>query len=197
MVITEEEANSIKEHLSKQLDNFPEDKRRLIQDKINAMTPEELEIFIEKNNLGHLGGNCIFCSIVSGKTKSFKVGDNAHNIAVLDINPISKGHTLIIPKEHSEETNDYSNKLAQEIGRKINDRFHPKEVKLNKQVIMGHGILEVIPIYGDEGQRQTPSEEELQDIAHEIKKIKVEKPKVEKSVVEKKESIPVLPPRIP
>ena len=47
------------EHLSKQLDNFPEDKRKLIQNKINSMSPEEIEIFIERNNLGHLGGRCI------------------------------------------------------------------------------------------------------------------------------------------
>lgn len=197
MAITQEEAVSIKEHLSKQLENFPEEKRKLIQEKIEAMSPEQLENFIEQNKLTHLGGNCLFCSIVSGETKSFKLGSNAHNIAVLDINPISKGHTLIIPKEHTEETNEYSNKLAQEIGRKINDRFKPKEVKLNKQVIMGHAILEVIPIYGDEKERLKPSEEELEDVKHKIKEVKIEKPKVEKNTIEKKESIPVLPPRIP
>ena len=198
MVITESEAKEIKEHLSKQLENFPEEKRSFILQKINEMSLEELEEFIKRNNLTHLGGQCIFCSIVAGKTPSHKITSDKDNIAILDINPISKGHTLIIPKEHSEETTDSTNRMAQEVARKINERFRPQEISLNKKVIMGHGILEIIPMYGDETEeRKNASKEELEEIAEKIKEVKKPEEKKEIKSIEKKEAVPVLPPRIP
>jgi histidine triad (HIT) family protein len=44
--------------------------------------------------------DCIFCKIVAGEIPSSKVYEDADTIAFLDISPITKGHTLVIPKEH-------------------------------------------------------------------------------------------------
>ena len=44
--------------------------------------------------------NCIFCKIVLGEIPSAKVLENEKVLAFLDINPVSKGHTLVIPKAH-------------------------------------------------------------------------------------------------
>ncbi|UCE83647.1 MAG: HIT family protein [Deltaproteobacteria bacterium] len=44
--------------------------------------------------------NCIFCKIVRGEIPSAKVLENEKVLAFLDINPVSKGHTLVIPKTH-------------------------------------------------------------------------------------------------
>ena len=46
--------------------------------------------------------NCIFCKIVHGEIPSVKVYEDARVFAFEDINPISIGHTLIIPKSHAE-----------------------------------------------------------------------------------------------
>ena len=46
--------------------------------------------------------NCIFCAIASGEIPSFKVYEDDVVLAYLDINPFSKGHVLVIPKEHTE-----------------------------------------------------------------------------------------------
>jgi histidine triad (HIT) family protein len=46
--------------------------------------------------------NCIFCAIAAGEIPSFKVYEDDVVLAYLDINPFSEGHTLVIPKEHSE-----------------------------------------------------------------------------------------------
>jgi histidine triad (HIT) family protein len=43
---------------------------------------------------------CLFCNITSGKMPSFKVYEDEHVIAVLDIRPATKGHTLVFPKKH-------------------------------------------------------------------------------------------------
>ncbi len=44
---------------------------------------------------------CIFCKIIAGEIPSKTVFENEHVIAFMDIQPTSKGHTLVIPKAHS------------------------------------------------------------------------------------------------
>ncbi|RLC17699.1 MAG: HIT family protein [Deltaproteobacteria bacterium] len=46
--------------------------------------------------------DCIFCKIVKGEIPSIKVYEDDILLAFADINPISDGHTLIIPKRHAE-----------------------------------------------------------------------------------------------
>ncbi len=45
--------------------------------------------------------NCVFCAICEGEIPSFKVYEDDLVLAYLDINPFTKGHTLVIPKGHS------------------------------------------------------------------------------------------------
>ena len=47
--------------------------------------------------------DCIFCKIIAGEIPSEKVFENDHVLAFMDINPTSRGHTLVIPKDHSED----------------------------------------------------------------------------------------------
>ncbi len=44
--------------------------------------------------------NCIFCKIVSGELGAEKVYEDDEVLAFLDIHPSSRGHTLLIPKQH-------------------------------------------------------------------------------------------------
>ena len=46
--------------------------------------------------------DCIFCKIIKRDIPSFKIYENDKVFAFADINPITVGHTLIIPKNHSE-----------------------------------------------------------------------------------------------
>ncbi len=46
--------------------------------------------------------NCVFCAIEAGEIPSFKIYEDDRVLAFLDINPFSKGHTLVIPKVHCE-----------------------------------------------------------------------------------------------
>ena len=45
--------------------------------------------------------DCVFCAIAAGEIPSFKIYEDDLVLAYLDINPFAKGHTLVIPKEHS------------------------------------------------------------------------------------------------
>lgn len=44
---------------------------------------------------------CLFCKIVVGEIPSYKVYEDEHTLAFLDIHPVAKGHTLVVPKVHS------------------------------------------------------------------------------------------------
>ncbi|MFH1229842.1 MAG: HIT family protein [Candidatus Aenigmatarchaeota archaeon] len=44
--------------------------------------------------------DCIFCKIIRGEIPSYKVCENEDFLAILDINPLNPGHTMIIPKKH-------------------------------------------------------------------------------------------------
>ena len=45
-----------------------------------------------------MADDCIFCKIVRGELPSYKVYEDEKVLAFLDINPVSPGHTLVIPK---------------------------------------------------------------------------------------------------
>lgn len=45
-------------------------------------------------------GACIFCAIVAGEAEAFVVGSSPTAVAFLDIAPLSRGHTLVVPTRH-------------------------------------------------------------------------------------------------
>ncbi len=58
--------------------------------------------------------DCIFCKVVGGELPAYKIYENEHVIAFLDIYPHAKGHTLVIPKKHGMMMFDFtSEELSQ------------------------------------------------------------------------------------
>ncbi|MFN7990715.1 MAG: HIT family protein [Candidatus Micrarchaeia archaeon] len=50
--------------------------------------------------------DCIFCKISEGRIPAVKIWEDERFLAFLDINPISQGHTLLIPKAHADNVFD-------------------------------------------------------------------------------------------
>ena len=50
--------------------------------------------------------NCIFCKIVKGEIPSYTIYEDEIVKCFLDINPLSTGHTLIVPKKHFRDAFD-------------------------------------------------------------------------------------------
>lgn len=50
--------------------------------------------------------DCLFCKIAVGELESTKIYEDEYCLAFLDTNPVAKGHTLLIPKKHSENILD-------------------------------------------------------------------------------------------
>ena len=60
--------------------------------------------------------DCIFCKIISGEVPSSKVFEDEDIIAFLDIVPLGKGHTLVVPKKHCETIDDMPEEILAKIG---------------------------------------------------------------------------------
>jgi histidine triad (HIT) family protein len=59
----------------------------------------------------------IFSKIIRGEIPCHKVYEDAHVLAFLDIGPLSRGHTLVIPKEPAETLDRLSDESSAAIGR--------------------------------------------------------------------------------
>jgi len=46
--------------------------------------------------------DCIFCKIIQGIIPAFRLYEDAHTLAFLDIFPGAEGHALVVPKVHAE-----------------------------------------------------------------------------------------------
>src|SRR6185437_10984381 len=47
-----------------------------------------------------------FCAIVAGAAPAITISEDADYLAILDIRPFTRGHTLVIPKKHSVDLTD-------------------------------------------------------------------------------------------
>ncbi len=56
--------------------------------------------------------DCIFCKIVAGEIPSYTIHEDDDFKVILDINPASKGHALIIPKVHYADLYDIDDEVA-------------------------------------------------------------------------------------
>ncbi|MDP3645922.1 MAG: HIT family protein [bacterium] len=66
-----------------------------------------------------MSSECIFCKIVAGEIPSFKVYEDEHVLAFLDIRPVNAGHTLVIPKEHFVNIFDISEEAWLAVGKVV------------------------------------------------------------------------------
>jgi len=57
-------------------------------------------------------GECVFCWIVSDQSESHVIWDDELVLAIMDINPVTDGHCLVIPKVHSVGIDDIPAKTA-------------------------------------------------------------------------------------
>jgi histidine triad (HIT) family protein len=129
---------------------------------------------------------CIFCKITKGEIPSRKVYENKKIIAILDVNPISKGHVLVIPKKHFENIFDIDELYLKEIilaSKKISqllkDKLNAEGVNIlhasgkEAQQSVFHFHIHIIPRYkGDKLDTWPKSRYKELNFEEIIKKIK-------------------------
>lgn len=130
---------------------------------------------------------CIFCKIANGEIPSRTLEENDMFKVVLDVGPATKGHALILPKDHyrnlfdlPEETAAEAIKMAKKMAVKMKDKLNCDGVNIvqNNEETAGqtvfHFHMHVIPRYKDDGQvigwkPGQPSGEELDAIVEVLK----------------------------
>jgi histidine triad (HIT) family protein len=55
---------------------------------------------------------CVFCSILAGDSQASIVSEDALTVAFLDIRPITRGHTLVVPRRHRPRLGDLDHREA-------------------------------------------------------------------------------------
>ena len=50
--------------------------------------------------------DCLFCRIAAGEIPATRVDEDERTIAFMDINPATRGHVLVIPREHSTDLHE-------------------------------------------------------------------------------------------
>lgn len=83
--------------------------------------------------------NCIFCKIVEQEIPSYKVYEDEKVYAFLDLSQATKGHTLVVPKQHATDIFDYSEALAADVFARI-----PKLAKALEQAFPAMEGLNII-----------------------------------------------------
>jgi len=221
-MISKEEAEEIKEQLIEQIEKtFSSPQKEKAIESIEAMNEEQLEQFLIKNNMMRAQGGqleqtqqssesqpqapqtqqCIFCSISHGKMQSYKLDENKDAVAVLDINPLSDGHSIVVPKAHATLDKIPSKvlTLAKKVAKRIKSKLKPQDVEISTSNVQGHSIVNVIPVYKDKKlEKKQAKPEELMRL-----QVKLEtKPKQKKEKKKKEEAkegvrLPQAPRRIP
>ena len=130
--------------------------------------------------------DCIFCRIACGEIPSKTLYEDEQFRVILDLGPATKGHALILPKDHAanlyelpEETAAAVMKLSKKMALKMRDKLHCDGLNLvqNNGETAGqtvpHFHLHLIPRYKGDGQNINwvpgkPSQEELEAVRKEI-----------------------------
>ncbi|AQQ52556.1 HIT family protein [Planococcus lenghuensis] len=134
--------------------------------------------------------DCIFCKIIDGEIPSIKVYEDEHVYAFMDIMPLSKGHTLLIPKQHREFVYDLTEQeagtlfaAAPKIASALKETFQPVGMNLlnNNGAKAGQSVfhfhLHFIPRYDETDgfgakwitKEKQYSSEKIQELAEQVK----------------------------
>lgn len=136
--------------------------------------------------------DCIFCKIIDQEIPSYKVYEDDKVYAFLDITQVTKGHTLLVPKEHVTDIFEYDPALAGEVfarvpkvARALEKAFPEMQglniINNNKELAyqsVFHSHVHLIPRYGKTddfsihfgNNQEAYSIEEMQEIAEKIAK---------------------------
>lgn len=130
--------------------------------------------------------SCIFCKIIAGEIPSYKVYEDEKVLAFLDINPVSPGHTLVLPKKHvinieeaEEEVLCQIVKIVKKVGLSLKKNLGVPgyNVQVNNDPAAGqivpHLHFHVVPRFPDDGlklwlQKQY-KENEAEEVLNKIK----------------------------
>jgi histidine triad (HIT) family protein len=131
--------------------------------------------------------DCLFCGIVSGDIPSQRLDEDDHTVAFLDINPWTRGHSLVVPRNHSRNLYDTPDEdiahvaqAAKRLALRMKERLGCDGVNLLNSCepaawqTVFHFHVHVIPRYDDDplrlpGSPMEAGEDQLRELAEELR----------------------------
>jgi len=131
--------------------------------------------------------DCVFCKIINGEIPANIVYENGKVLAFLDINPINRGHTLIVSKKHYENISEITEDCLRDVVVVAKKIAGAMEIGLGAEGInilhasgkaaqqsVFHFHIHLVPRYRDDGLNTWPKskykEEDFKEVTEEIKK---------------------------
>ena len=117
--------------------------------------------------------DCIFCKIIKGEIPSYTIYEDDKMKAFLDVNPVSNGHVLLIPKKHYKNFLDTPDELIKEMYHIIKTKIYPlleEKLKITGLSIcqigkdVNHYHIHLIPQYEDEEFDFKYNKENIKDV---------------------------------
>jgi histidine triad (HIT) family protein len=65
--------------------------------------------------------DCIFCAIADGDIPGRIVHETEHTLAFLDVNPLARGHTLVVPKDHYVRLDELPDDISADLFHTVNE----------------------------------------------------------------------------
>ena len=125
----------------------------------------------------------IFSKIIAGEIPCYKVAENAEFFAFLDIRPVSKGHTLLIPRKEVDYVFDldehtYTGLMgyARKVAKAMEQALKPVRIAMTVEGLeVPHAHVHLIPIYAEGGPYRLGrsielNKEEMRTISEQIAK---------------------------
>ena len=219
MTFTPEESAEVKKQIIAQVEKMPGENNKALVEQINQLDDPGLETFLKQNNIDFKEGQLqqsgapseqseglpdkpIFESIISGELPSYKIAENPKALAILELNPLSKGHSLVIPKQKTsaEKIPKSALTLAQKIGKRIKSKLKPDDIKIETFSFQDYPAINIIPIWKDKQLEKTKAEEsELKKLQKrlETKTRAKRQPKPKTENTKTKSNLPTLRERLP
>ncbi len=126
--------------------------------------------------------DCVFCKVIKGELPSYKIYEDDLFIGILDIFPVAKGHSLLLPKKHYRWTYDVpefgryfetAKKLAAAVEKAQNAKWiqfftHGQVPHAHIHITPRYEPVETAPVFPKWEEPKKLTKEEFEEIAQKI-----------------------------
>ena len=128
--------------------------------------------------------DCIFCKIIRGDLPSYTIYEDETIKVIMNINPITDGHLLVLPKEHYVDMRDLNEDIVLYCYKVIKDTIYPQlKEKLNCEGLtlaqnnelgqeIKHYHIHLIPRYKNDNAEFQSNKEQIHEVEDVYNKLK-------------------------
>ena len=176
-----------------EISKLPKEQQQVeLQEFLSTLSEEQIEFLKSRQQKQQ----CLFCSIVELKIPQYRVYEDDHFIGILDINPASRGHVILIPKKHYKFITEVGEDFSIPIKKIVSKIYGVLKCDATIMISNGanasqktdHTSIHIIPRYENDNlnlelKQSKADEEELKELSQMLI-IQRDLPKIEEKIEE-------------